>query len=198
MMSLHPDLEQLLTRGGEGRAPKFSQTQIGLETVQVPMRDGVLLATDLYLPPVLPAPVIVTRTPYIRNNDRTVAASTAFARRGYAVVVQDCRGTGDSEPDHWDYYMFESEDGYDTVEWITRQSWYDGFIGSCGGSYVGQTQWPMATHQAIIAVGLRVREQANIMAFSDTFAVLGVALLIALAASLLLRKPRTMQAGGAH
>jgi len=152
MMSLHPDLEQLLTRGGEGRAPKFSQMQIGLETVQVPMRDGVLLATDLYLPPVLPAPVIVTRTPYIRNNDRTVAASTAFARRGYAVVVQDCRGTGDSEPDHWDYYMFESEDGYDTVEWITRQSWYDGFIGSCGGSYVGQTQWPMATHQAMSTI----------------------------------------------
>ena len=55
-----------------------------------------------------------------------------------------------------------------------------------------------ATHQAIIAVGLRVREQANIMAFSDTFAVLGAALLIALFASLLLRKPRTMQTGGAH
>jgi MFS transporter, DHA2 family, multidrug resistance protein len=55
-----------------------------------------------------------------------------------------------------------------------------------------------ATHQAIIAIGLRIREQANIMAFSDTFAVLGVALVIALFASLLLRKPNNLQAGGAH
>src|SRR5262249_14611268 len=30
--------------------------------------------------------------------------------------------------------------------WISRQTWFDGFLGSCGGSYVGQTQWCMATH----------------------------------------------------
>jgi predicted acyl esterase len=62
------------------------------------------------------------------------------------VVSQDCRGTGGSEPDYWDYFVYETEDGYDCVEWITQQDWYGGFIGSYGGSYIGQTQWPMAMH----------------------------------------------------
>jgi DHA2 family multidrug resistance protein len=56
-----------------------------------------------------------------------------------------------------------------------------------------------ATHQAVIAIGQRVRQQANIMAFGDTFALLGVALLIALVATLLLRKPEPgATAGAAH
>jgi DHA2 family multidrug resistance protein len=55
-----------------------------------------------------------------------------------------------------------------------------------------------ATHEAIIAIGMRVRQQASIMAFSDTFFLLGVALLLALFASLLLKKPGHLAAGGAH
>jgi len=62
------------------------------------------------------------------------------------VISQDCRATGDSEPDSWDYYMYESEDSSDFVEWISQQDWFDGFLGACGGSYAGQTQWCMATH----------------------------------------------------
>jgi uncharacterized protein len=50
------------------------------------------------------------------------------------------------EPDSWDYYMYEPEDGYDLVEWVSQQDWFDGFLGSRGGSYVGQTQWHMAMH----------------------------------------------------
>ncbi|HEY0184728.1 MAG TPA: MDR family MFS transporter [Rhodopila sp.] len=55
-----------------------------------------------------------------------------------------------------------------------------------------------ATHKAIIAIGGQVRQQANIMAFSDTFYLLGVGLVIALIASLLLKKPASVEAGGAH
>jgi DHA2 family multidrug resistance protein len=55
-----------------------------------------------------------------------------------------------------------------------------------------------ATHKAIVAIGLKVSEQANIMAFSDTFYLLGVALVIALFASLMLKKPDHIEAGGAH
>jgi DHA2 family multidrug resistance protein len=55
-----------------------------------------------------------------------------------------------------------------------------------------------AQHKAIVAVALRVRQQANIMAFSDTFYVLGIALLVALAATLLLKKPGHLSGGGAH
>ncbi|ACL57930.1 MDR family MFS transporter [Methylobacterium nodulans] len=56
----------------------------------------------------------------------------------------------------------------------------------------------LAGHKAIIAVGLRVRQQANVMAFGDTFFLLGAALVVALLASLLLRKPGHLAAGGAH
>jgi DHA2 family multidrug resistance protein len=54
-----------------------------------------------------------------------------------------------------------------------------------------------AQHKAIVAVALRVRQQANIMAFSDTFYMLGIALVVALAATLLLKKPGHIEAGGA-
>ncbi|HVY15463.1 MAG TPA: MDR family MFS transporter [Rhodopila sp.] len=56
----------------------------------------------------------------------------------------------------------------------------------------------LATHKALVAIGKRIAQQANIMAFSDTFYLLGAALVGALIASLLLRKPGQMSAGGAH
>ncbi len=116
------------------------------------MRDGVRLATDVYLPPLPCGPAIAVRTPYSRGMDAYAGTFLSFARRGYVVVSQDCRGTGDSEPDHWDYYMYEPEDGYDLVEWISHQPWFEGFLASCGGSYMGQTQWQMAMHPKMSTV----------------------------------------------
>ncbi|KQV18272.1 disulfide bond formation protein DsbA [Rhizobium sp. Root1203] len=55
-----------------------------------------------------------------------------------------------------------------------------------------------ATHKAMVAIALNLRKQANIMAFSDTFFLLGVALVIALLATLLLKKPGKLSGGGAH
>jgi len=55
-----------------------------------------------------------------------------------------------------------------------------------------------ATAKAIVAVGDRVGQQANIMAFSDTFYLLGVALVVALIATLLLKKAEHLEAGGGH
>ncbi|MDL2401825.1 DHA2 family efflux MFS transporter permease subunit [Rhizobium mayense] len=55
-----------------------------------------------------------------------------------------------------------------------------------------------AQHKAIIAVALRLRQQANIMAYSDTFYLLGIALVAALIASLFLKKPGHIEGGGAH
>lgn len=110
------------------------------------MRDGVQLATDLYLPPSVRAPAVAVRTPYGRASPKFLDTFMALAQRGYVVIVQDVRGTGDSEPDRWDYYMYEPDDGYDCVEWVSRQSWFDGFLGACGSSYVAQTQWCMAMH----------------------------------------------------
>ncbi len=63
----------------------------------------------------------------------------------------------------------------------------------------GMPDHAQATHKAVVAIAVRVRQQANIMAFSDTFYLLGAALLVALIASLLLHKPAHADtAGGAH
>ncbi len=153
LIDVDPELEGLLKDGGLP-PPKFSASEVKCQTVRVAMRDGIKLATDVYSPPKVPAPVVVIRTPYGRDWEDygQPAAMVALARRGYVVVAQDCRGTGGSEPNSWDYYVFEQEDGYDCIEWVTKQSWYGGFIGSCGGSYVGQTQWCMATHPAMSTI----------------------------------------------
>lgn len=151
MAEITPEFAQLLKEPAKMAAAAFTVPDIKISTVMVPMRDGIRLATDLYLPPRTPAPAVVMRTPYERDSDANVGAFISLARRGFAVVSQDCRGTGGSEPDYWDYYLREPEDSYDLVEWITHQDWYDGFIGSTGGSYVGQTQWCMAMHPAMSA-----------------------------------------------
>ena len=55
-----------------------------------------------------------------------------------------------------------------------------------------------ATHRAYVAIGKIVQKQAFILAFSDMFFLLGVALIVALAASMMLKKPGRLDAGGAH
>jgi predicted acyl esterase len=140
---------------GEAKtAPMLEESAITRDTVRVAMRDGIRLATDLYLPPAISAPIIAMRTPYGRR--RHEQALMALARRGYLIVSQDVRGTGDSEPDSWDFYIYEREDSFDFVEWIVRQTWYSGFIGSLGGSYVGGTQWCMAMHPRMSAIAPEV------------------------------------------
>lgn len=142
------DLERILSRGPA--PPPNTASHIDRRFVQVVMRDGIRLATDLYLPPHLPAPAIAMRTPYGRG----LYAPTllALALRGYVVIAQDCRGTGDSEPDTWDFSIYEPEDSYDFVEWVTHQTWFDGFLAGCGGSYIGQTQWEMPRHPRMSAI----------------------------------------------
>jgi uncharacterized protein len=128
--------------------------EIVRETVWVAMRDGTRLATDVYLPPARGAPAIAVRTPYLRRS--AAATYLALAQGGYVVVVQDCRGTGDSEPDHWDFYVYEREDSLDFVSWAVEQSWYSGFLGGMGASYVGGTQWCMSRHPRMSAIAPEV------------------------------------------
>jgi predicted acyl esterase len=147
-----PELARVLARSMLRTPARFAISQIHVETFMMPMRDGTRLATDLYLPPSLPAPSVALRTPYGRGAEPLVGVLLSLARRGYALISQDCRGTGDSEPQSWDYYLYESEDGYDFVEWVSRQSWFNGFLGGCGSSYVGSTQWDMALHPKVSTI----------------------------------------------
>lgn len=114
-----------------------------LEHAQVPMRDGVLLATDIYLPfPGLSRyPTIVMRTPYGKEGQADLGYG--FAAEGYAAVIQDVRGHGGSEGAA-SMFATEADDGYDTVEWIAAQGWSDGAVGSFGASYLGVNQYLMA------------------------------------------------------
>ena len=116
--------------------------EVKTETITISMRDGIKLATDVYRDDaVTKAPVILMRTPY----DRTKAKGSAerWAKAGYVAVMQDCRGTRASEGVMAPYNN-EGQDGYDTLEWITRQPWCSGRVGMMGGSYVGAVQWQAA------------------------------------------------------
>jgi putative CocE/NonD family hydrolase len=119
------------------------------EDVQVPMRDGVRLATDLYLPTAPgPHPAIVVRTPYTKREAKLVAEF--FARYGYAVAVQDTRGRHKSEGQFYPF-RHEQNDGLDFTKWVKRQPWCNGRIGGFGGSYLGFVQWAMAAGNSDLA-----------------------------------------------
>jgi putative CocE/NonD family hydrolase len=114
--------------------------------VRVPMRDGVRLAADVYLPARTPAPALLLRTPY---NKRTgehegYAHPAWYAQHGFAVVSQDVRGTYESEGELRPFHQ-EPHDGYDTIEWVAAQPWCDGQVGTYGFSYPGATQLLAAT-----------------------------------------------------
>ncbi len=113
--------------------------------VRTPMRDGVELSGDVWMPAEGgPFPTIIIRTPYLKTmaiGDFTLAGwATYFAERGYAVVMQDVRGRGDSDGD-FDFFFQEGEDGYDTIEWMAAQPWSNGDVCTAGVSYLGTDQW---------------------------------------------------------
>ena len=144
-----------------------SHQQYGVErhaNVMLPMRDGVRLATDLYVPTLngvrVPGqfPVILERTPYDKASPGNATNGAYFARRGYVCAIQDVRGRFASEGE-WYPFAREAPDGYDTVEWLAAQPWCDGQIGTMGGSYNGSDQSALATlnpphlKTMIVAVG---------------------------------------------
>ena len=109
--------------------------------VQVPMRDGVNLSTDVYLPKAAgPFPTVLMRTPYSNNMDVYIRKARGLANDGYACVVQDVRGRWDSDGEFYPQAA-ERNDGYDTQEWIGSQAWSSGKIGMSGRSYLGAVQW---------------------------------------------------------
>jgi uncharacterized protein len=130
------------------------------EQTMVPMRDGVRLATGVYLPDGHGrAPVVLVRLPYDKCGRYTFMPQLAphFTERGYAFVVQDVRGKFRSEGETMPF-VHEVEDGYDTLEWIVRQPWSDGRVGMWGDSYYGYTQWAAVAsgHPALKAIVPRV------------------------------------------
>jgi len=106
--------------------------------VKVQMRDGTTLRADIYRPSAPGKyPVLLQRTPYDKRGD--VDFGLKGVARGYVVIVQDVRGRYTSDGD-WYPFLHESDDGYDTIEWVASLPYSDGRVGMFGGSYVGATQ----------------------------------------------------------
>lgn len=126
----------------------------------VRMRDGTRLATDVYLPPGgAPTATVLVRLCYDKDGRYTFMPQLAprVTGRGYAFVVQDVRGKFRSEGTTL-AFVHEARDGYDTLEWISRQQWSDGKVGMFGDSYYGFTQWAAVSsgHPALRAIVPRV------------------------------------------
>lgn len=129
--TLHPELSQpVMTTRAE-------------KAVKIKMRDGVDLVADI-VRPVGDAkhPVILERTPYGRETLSQLGGEW-WAKRGFVHIVSDVRGRNDSDGE-WKPFVHERKDGYDTIDWIAKQSWSDGNVGMIGGSYVGFVQWSAA------------------------------------------------------
>jgi len=109
--------------------------------ISIKMRDSVVLRGDIFRPDVDGKfPILLQRTPYRKFPwGYDINFAQRAAARGYVVFIQDVRGryTSDGE---WYPFLHESEDGYDTIEWLAAQPYSDGRVGMFGGSYVGATQ----------------------------------------------------------
>lgn len=131
------------------------------EATSVRTRDGLRLATDVYLPggDRSPGETILIRLPYDKLGAYTYVPTIAeyLMRRGYRVVAQDVRGKFRSEGQAI-LFVNEVDDGYDTLQWITQQEWSNGSVAMWGDSYYGYTQWAAAAsgHPALKAIAPRV------------------------------------------
>jgi len=115
-----------------------------IETVWIPMPDGVRLAARMWMPTSAQpkaVPAILEYTPYRRRDgsrDRDDQIHTFLARHGYACVRLDIRGTGDSEGIIRDEYLEqELDDAVEAIAWIAGQSWCNGAVGMMGISLGG-------------------------------------------------------------
>jgi putative CocE/NonD family hydrolase len=140
-MSLYPELSQP------------THKTIAETRVRAAMRDGQRMMMDITRPAGDGKhPVILVRTPYGRAS-QVVMLGEFYAKRGYAVVVQDVRGTGGSDG-QFDPFNTNVADGKDTLDWLVQQPWCDGNVGMIGGSYVASVQWAAAVnhHPALKAI----------------------------------------------
>jgi hypothetical protein len=140
--------------------------------ITVTARDGVGLATMLFEPTDTgPHPTILMREPYGLSSFATVGE--IYAERGYNVVMQACRGT-DKSGGEFDPFGHERDDGLATLDWIKRQAWYDGRLGTTGPSYLGYAQWAICDalpKQAAMAIKVSSSEFRSIVFPGGSLAV---------------------------
>jgi putative CocE/NonD family hydrolase len=157
-------LTALLPAQQSGLSPAEQQRRFDLENelqsiaiverkVMMPMRDGVRLATDIYRPKNAagPVPIVFSKTPYnfnywdVRNRvPSDMSTPLAVVKRGYAYVVQNERGHFFSEG-NYDILGAPITDGHDAIEWLTKQPWSNGKVGTTGCSSTAEWQPAVAS-----------------------------------------------------
>jgi putative CocE/NonD family hydrolase len=112
--------------------------------VPMPMREGTALRANVFRPDAPGRfPALLLRTPY----GKAASGFERYVRAGYVVVAQDTRGRYASDGD---FVMFtvestgDAEDGYDSIEWLARQPYCNGAVGTFGPSYCAWMQWQQA------------------------------------------------------
>lgn len=134
--------------------------------ISIPMRDGQSLSADLYLPP-KPGryPTVLIQTPYKKERmfarmfkaggesgtpqGKALGDAQRQAwvdRQRYAYLVVDWRGFYGSRAAKKARYP-RGRDGYDSVEWIAKQPWSNGKVGTWGGSALGKIQFDTAVER---------------------------------------------------
>ena len=133
--------------------------------LMLPMHDGVRLATDVYRPRDAkgPVPIVFVRTPYnfnywdVRNGvPADMTRALAAVKRGYALVLQNERGHFFSEG-HYDILGAPVSDGLDALEWMQKQPWSNGKVGTTGCSSTAEYQMAIAAkgHPAYAAMNVQ-------------------------------------------
>jgi uncharacterized protein len=147
-------------------SPAQQYSAMRIEQASIPMKDGVRLAVNLYMPdgakPAGKFPVILEYLPYRKDDwalERDYGLYAYFTHYGYVGARVDIRGTGASEgiPPDREYSDQEQEDGMDVIAWLAKQSWSNGNVGMMGISWGGFNSIQMAMHhppalKAIISV----------------------------------------------
>jgi putative CocE/NonD family hydrolase len=152
-------------RTAEDILEKLEEIAVVDQKIMVPMRDGVRLATDVYRPKTdEPVAIIWSRTPYNFNvyrdgemSTRTLGSALNAVERGYAYVVMNERGKFFSEGE-WDILGPPTTDGYDALDWMARQRWSNGKVGTLGCSSTAEWQMAVAAldhpaHAALVPQG---------------------------------------------
>jgi uncharacterized protein len=144
-----------------GLCASSASATVAMCNVAIPMSDGTVLRADLYLPASTGAyPTVLTATGYNKDagaptgecassgSSGIAGDEPALAEKGFAVMVMDDRGTGDSGG-KWESWGERTQQDYkEVLDWIQAQSWSNGSVATTGESYMGITSLLIAEADA--------------------------------------------------
>lgn len=143
----------------------ISQPQFSIKVeknVRIKMSDGVHIAIDIFRPDAEGKfPALLNMACYWKESQYLpipcsppsfdagtfaveIGDTNYLVPRGYANVIMDVRGTGDSEGEFQVSGPLEQQDGYEVIEWLARQPWCNGNVGMMGLSYFSWIQYLVA------------------------------------------------------